>query len=263
MRTSVPDQYLGVWQRKQLESPAGIDNTTQVYWLQTPLLHADIRIPADRPDFNGKATLLDFTLPELKQLARQQGFAGVTQINGDRCQWLRQIDYQPARTDLDIGHMQFSGNHLIESGIARDYTEIWEKLPDSQGATFALRFTEKNTTHSPEQSRAGILVISGDYFIFVRDRSLPLPHATSLAVLLDDASYTHPQLIALLDFEISFGRLTQGNMPWEIQLSTLPFREGEPLFTASTWAEISQANADYVQHEQAWNGMISRHWFVT
>ncbi|BBP00692.1 hypothetical protein [Sulfuriferula nivalis] len=260
---TVPEQYLGVWQRKQLESPAGIDNTTQVYWLQTPSLHADIRIPADRPDFSGKASLQDFSLTELKQLARQLGFAGVTRVVDDTCQWIRQLDYQPARTDLDIGRMQFNDNHLIESGIARDYTEIWEKLPDSQGATFALRFTEKNTTRSPEQSQAGILVVSGDYFIFVRDRSHPLPHATSLTALLDDTSYTHPQLIAMLDFEISFGRLTQGSLPWEIQLSTLPFREGTPLFTTSDWAEISQTKAEYIQDVQTVNGIISRHWFIT
>jgi len=263
MIATVPAHYLGVWQRISLESPAGVDIHSLVFWLQTPALHADIRIPADRPDFRGKTSFLDFSVDELRLLARQQGFAGVTSVVGDRCQWLRQIDYQPVRADLDIGHMQFSGNRLIESGIERDYTEVWEKLPDSQGATFAFHFMEKNTAYSPDQSQAGILVISGDYFIFVRNRSTPLPKASSLAALLSDTSFTQQQLVALLDFEISFGCLTKGSIPWEIQLSTLPFREGKPLFTASTWAEISQAKADYVQHEQAWNGMISRHWFVT
>lgn len=262
MIATVPTHYLGVWQRTSLESPVGVDTHSLVFWLQTPDLHADIRIPADRPDFRGKTSFLDFSVDELRLLARQQGFAGVTSVVGDRCQWLRQIDYQPARADLDIGHMQFSGNRLIESGIERNYTEIWEKLPDSQGATFAFHFMEKNTAYSADQSQAGILVISGDYFIFVRNRSQPLPKASSLAALLSDTSFTQQQLVALLDFEISFGRLTKGSMPWEIQLSTLPFREGKPLFTASTWAEISQAKAAYVQHEQAWNGMISCHWFV-
>lgn len=262
MNTSVPVHYLGVWQRTSLQSPAGVDTHSLVFWLQTPLLHADIRIPADRPDFRGKTSFLDFSVDELRLLARQQGFAGITSVIGDRCQWLRQIDYQPARTFLDIGRMQFNGNSLVESGIERDYTELWEKLPDSQGATFAFQFMEKNTAYSPDQSQAGILVISGDYFIFVRNRPTTLPKASSLAAILNDTSFSRQQLVALLDFEISFGRLTLGSMPWEIQLSTLPFREGKPLFTASTWAEISQAKADYVQHEQAWNGTISRHWFT-
>jgi hypothetical protein len=36
-------------------------------------------------------------------------------------------------------------------------------------------------------------------------------------------------LIALLDFEISLGRRRGGALPWQITLSTLPFREGRTL----------------------------------
>ena len=79
----VPQQYLGVWQRKLLQSSAEVDKSSHVYWLQTPVLHADIRIPADRPAFKDKKSLLDFSLSELQQLAGQKGFAGETSVIGN------------------------------------------------------------------------------------------------------------------------------------------------------------------------------------
>lgn len=259
---TVPEHYLGVWQRKYLENETEVDIHTRVFWLQTPVLHADIRIPADRPAFRDKSSFADFTVEELKKLSGQKGFAGVTSVVDNRCQWLRQIDYQPPRDGRDIGYMQFKGKRILETGIEHHYTEIWEQLPDSQGASFALRFVETNTAHGPDKPQAGILVVSGDYFIFTRDRADALPQASSLDALLTGKDFTRQQLIELLDFEISFGRIAHGNIPWEIQLSTLPFREGHALFTESAWAAISQATSEYIQHEQAWNGMLTRRWLV-
>ena len=258
----IPDHYLGVWQRKHLENSTGIDNSSIVYWLQTPLFHADIRIPADRPAFKNKSTLQDFTHDELKNLTRQQGFAGITSVTGNSCQWIRHIDYQPPRHGRDIGYMQFNGKRILETGIEHNYAEIWEQLPDSLSATFALRFVEENLDHNPDIQQAGILVVSGDYFIFVRDRAIQIPLTSSLDTLLTEADFTQHQLITLLDFEVSFGRLAQAKQPWLIQHSTLPFREGESLFTESTWAAISQAKEGCIQHEQAWNGMLMRRWLV-
>ena len=256
----VPHHYLGVWQRTFLQSSAGVDKSSHVYWLQTSVLHADIRIPADRPAFKDKKSLLDFSLSELQQLAGQKGFAGETSVIGNSCLWLRHIDYQPPGNGHDIGNMEFSGTQILETGIANNYTEIWERLPGSQGATYAFRFKEENSAYQAYKPQSGILVVSGDYFIFARDRVIALPQSLSLDTLLNERKFTQPQLIELLDFEISFGRVANGNIPWEIQLSTLPFREGNPLITASTWAAITQAKSEYIQHDKSWNGTITRRW---
>jgi hypothetical protein len=77
----VPERYRGVWQRTLLETPDMRDTSTTVFWLQTAHWHADIRIPAHRPDFSGAARLANCSPRQLEWLAGQQGFAGVTQVD--------------------------------------------------------------------------------------------------------------------------------------------------------------------------------------
>jgi hypothetical protein len=102
----VPASYVGVWKRTLLATPTLPDTSTRVFWLQTDRWHADIRIPEDRPAIRGDALdLLDRTA--LRALSRQQGFAGITEVNGDICRWHRMIDYQPPGRIADVGRMRF------------------------------------------------------------------------------------------------------------------------------------------------------------
>lgn len=256
----VPDHYLGVWQRLSLENAAGVDTATRVYWLQTPVLHADIRVPANRPDFSGKQSLQDLSIDELKLLARQQGFAGVTQVTGDICEWYRRIDYQPPNGGRDIGRMAFDNDRIVEDGLESSYREVWQRLPDGMGKTIALRFLDECASSGPAVPRKGYLVISGDYFIFARDRDTILPSALSLATLFAESGSSRDQIIDLLDFEISFGRRRGGDAPWKIQLSTLPFREGQVLFSEAEWAGIIQRGGNVVQQLATAHGSVTRRW---
>src|SRR3569832_503628 len=92
----VPNAYLGVWRRSLLESPILRDTHSHVFWLQTPRWHADLRLPAGRPDFSGIDSLAECSAAQLAWLARQQGVCGVAQLDGERCTWHRQMDFQPA-----------------------------------------------------------------------------------------------------------------------------------------------------------------------
>ncbi|MBB2494145.1 hypothetical protein [Aquipseudomonas ullengensis] len=206
----VPAHYRGVWHRTLLTTTRGLcDTTTQVYWLQTAQLFADLRIPQPAPQ--GPA-----------QLATQAGFAGLTAIRGDICQWHRAIDFQPPSGSEDIGRMTFERpDYLLEDGLDGSYHEVWERLPESLGrnwGTWLVAF----------DGRQGCLLLAGDYFLFAAGRAQALPPAESLAALLahDDAP------AALLDFELSFGRHGQGSQPWHIELSTLPGRAGQALLPA-------------------------------
>lgn len=258
----VPDYYLGVWQRLSLESAAGVDTATRVYWLQTPVLHADIRVPADRPDFSAKQGLQDLSIGELRLLSRQQGFAGVTLVEGDTCLWRRHIDYQPPTGGRDIGRMAFDNDRIVEDGLESSYREVWQRLPDGMGETIALRFLEAHVSGGLAVPRKGYLVASGDYFIFARDRAAMLPKAPSLAALLaeSDSSLSRDQIIDILDFEISFGRRQGGDAPWEIQLSTLPFREGQALFSEAEWEGIVQWGGNVMQQLATPHGSVTRRW---
>lgn len=208
----VPEAYFGVWQRKLLRAPGFEDTSTRVYWLQTRHWHGDIRVPAERPAFTGVNSLAGLGAGDLQALARQQGFGGVTHVDGDLCRWLRHQDFQPPSGDNDIGRMEFeTSERAFEHGVEREYFEIWERLPDSVGDEF-VRIGDDS-----------MLLGTGDYFIYLRPRRLELPIAPSLSALAADVD----ALRALVDFEISFGT-RRGADParWQIELSTLPWRQG-------------------------------------
>ena len=57
--------------------------------------------------------------------------------------------------------------------------------------------------------------------------------ADSMADLIKKEKYTRKQILAALDCEVSHGFVLGGRAPWEVQFSTLPFKEGKPLDFAS------------------------------
>lgn len=209
--TPVPDAYLGVWQRTLLTTTDGVhDTATQVYWLQTAQLFADLRIPQPTPQ-------------SLAERATQAGFAGYTTIDGDLCQWHRAIDFQPPSGRDDIGRMRFERpDYLLEDGLDGSYHEVWERLPESLGRNWGVWLVAFD-------GRQGCLLLAGDYFLFAAGRPKALPAAESLSALLDA---THEAEV-LLEFELSFGRHARGAQPWRIELSTLPERVGQALLPAA------------------------------
>lgn len=214
----VPPGYIGVWKRTLLRTPTVEDTTTKVYWVQTQSWHADIRVPANWPTFDGKTGLGQLNRSELLQLARQQGFCGTTVVDEDTCRWLRRYDFQPPSGGNDIGRMVFeTPDRLLEYGVEADYFEIWERMPGSQGESFA-----RQISHDPLTLSLG----TGRFRMIVRPREARLQPASSMSTLASDKS--NSTLRELLDFEISFGRTTSA-AAWRIELSTLPWREGEDI----------------------------------
>jgi len=221
----VPDRYLGTWQRSLLQTVQERDTRSRVFWLQTRLWHADLRIPDGRPDFSGITRLAECDDDQLAWLATQQGFCGITQVDGDRCTWHRQMDFQPSNGSRDVGHMIFEGERIIETGVEADYLEIWERLPQSRGGTAALQLVVED---GELPVRPAWLLVAGDCFLYVRGRTHPLPSAFDLGSLIARTRPVRAQLLDWLNVEISFGH-RNGIAPWRIEHSTLPFREGQTL----------------------------------
>ncbi|BCM24607.1 hypothetical protein [Methyloradius palustris] len=221
---SVPSQYLGMWRRTLLEQAGVIDTSTLVLVIQTEQYHADIRIPSDRPDFKDVKYLADCASEQLRWLATQQGFTGITEINGDISQWLRDHDYQPSNGQRDIGEMTFeSEDVIVEIGIEAEYREIWQKIKDSQ---FNL-----SVSHIAGVDRHGYelparLFTAGKQFAYVRPRSTVLPKSASFLEAIDTVKPSRELLLDWLDFEISFGEIQDKGFG-KILHSTLPFREQE------------------------------------
>lgn len=229
---SVPANYIGVWQRHLLETTASKDDSSLVFWMQTQHHHIDIRLPITRNKISSVAALADYTDADLLILAQQQGFAGVTQVEignektSDVCQWLREIDFQPATGTRDIGKMLFTDeNTLIETGLDSAYLELWRRLENGQSP---VSFAFVNGVN-----HAGLVVPAyqmrvGRYVAYARPRCSVLPKASSLLACIDIHQPSREQLLNWLDMEISFGEIVD-EKHWEIKHSTMPFKEGTSL----------------------------------
>lgn len=223
----VPAEYLGVWQRRILETGDGRrDTESQVFWLQAPRWHGDIRVPARRPDFAGVGSLAQCSRMQLEWLCRQQGFAGITEVAGDICRWRRQIDFQLNEAN-DVGRMVFAGERLEEFGVEADYYELWECLPESRGASRALRLLDGE---GADVRPATFALFSGACFMLLRERRVPVEQARLIRSRIEKGVASEPELVEYADFEISFGHKQEGE--WRIELSTLPWREGQTAFKA-------------------------------
>ncbi|MHC8293710.1 hypothetical protein [Pseudomonas sp. LB3P58] len=218
--------YLGVWKRRLIQHRSGrSDSETAVYWLQTPRLFADLRIPSNPLP---SLALEEFSHTQHLALCEQKGFAGVTQIDADICQWHRKMDYQPVSGAEDIGRMHFETSEcLIETALDESYYEIWDRLPDSLGVCRGQWLQAMD-----EPSRQGCLLLVGDYFLFAASRPTPLtpgPHLREQFSQPD--SSINP--VFLFACELSFGRHHAGETPWKIECSTLPAKTGRCLLPSS------------------------------
>ena len=146
----VPDWATGAWRRTLFESPDREDRSTDVLYLQTPVLFADIRIPVEP----GKD---------------KEGFAGHAAVTGQICRWNRPIDVKPKTGgDVDIGVMYRNGERLLECGVHRNYLEEWKLVGDTNrhfAATRGAVSVDKDGIHWPADGPLDVLVAVGDQVI--------------------------------------------------------------------------------------------------
>ena len=233
-KQTVPDWLTGVWQRRSIEENGIRDTTTQVTWIQTRSRFGDIRIPADRVvaglancfEMEDAVRLVKMSDRNAIALSKQEGFAGVTQFTNGHCEWHRSLDYCPPTDQRDQGTLYWEGDMLIEVGPDNSYVEEWQRI--ATGPTAAMTVSRRTGLTAISKQ----LVICGDYFIYMCDRRPPLPKNRTLAELLetDTTGKISLQSKQALNCEVSLGRCTNGKMPWEIQQSTLPWKEDSCLW---------------------------------
>lgn len=249
--STVPDWLMGFWRRLSLETENKRDTETQVFYLQTPTCFGDLRIPSDRPELT-QASFSSLTQEDILALSKQQGFSGITQFNQGYCHWVRYIDYQPPQTVRDIGLLHWD-DILVEEGVEQSYREEWQKVDDGDGDFTAL-ILEAEQTSAWQAS----LVTTGDYFIYSQNRAFSLPPARSLTDCLMNSVACQQDYLAC---EISFGLCQSGKMPWEIQRSTIPWREGSALWQLSDLA-IDLKNQQVLQRVFSDEATQIRHWKI-
>jgi hypothetical protein len=238
MPPRAPDWLAGLWRREALLFPDGrADRTSKVLWGQTRTLYVDLRIPADRPSGRGRRSFEDFTDAELLALAEQKAFAGHVVMAGDRCTWIRYIDYRPSTGRPDSGLLRLEGETLYEEGdptsvLASAYQEIFHRQRKADRRSIALRRVFDGSEDATAACADAVLLLIDDRFMFARDRAARLPIAESLRDLVLAAGADRETIHAYLDCEVSFGA-TAGDESWKIGASTLPFREGRGLLPRS------------------------------
>ncbi len=212
----LPACWHGLWERTLLErrGPGTLtnDRPAHVYWLQTSKWHADLRIPLERPDYSGVKCLDDCDDEQLRFLARQEAFCGLTRVEGNICTWSRLFDLSPG-TALDVARMQFESDFLIiETGIAEDYLEHWTLVPKSRpdGDEEPIQETDNET----------FLLRSGNWSIWVTPRPSPPAHFDPYA---DACTRDRAQLIWQASLAMSLCERTP--VGWTVRLSTLPWLE--------------------------------------
>lgn len=203
----------GLWRRTLFARPGAPDDlTSHVVWLQAPLYFVDLRQPADLPLFADVSCISDLEDRHMRDLARQEGFAGQLHYDGAIAHWRRQIDFQPDTGVPDRAAAQLHENLLIEHGLHATYTEHWERTA-SAAPCFGLKLQD-------DCSQAAYIVRSGAHLMYARPRAeivtgQNLQAAIAAAPDLDARR-------AIVDFEISLGRINANE--FSIEHSTLPFK---------------------------------------
>jgi len=213
----------GVWQRDWIRRHGGApDAGVAVRYVQTPSVFGDIRIAAARPDLAHAASFAELSDAELAALAHQNGFAGVTTVDGRNATWHHEIDFQPAGDDADIGRIEPAGDaRMFEHALDASYIESWSAIDRGGGKFFAVRVVRAGRTDQ-------LLAVAGAHFVYARARPTALPAAASISEAIATRHATRDQIIAFLDCEISYGSVAG----WQIERSTLPWRQGQRLALA-------------------------------
>lgn len=219
----LPRWLWGEWTRDWIQRGKARSSTVDVHYLQTPTYFADIRIPKERSGLSGAKSFADLTDSQLRLLASQNGLAGLTTLAGTVATWSDEIAFQPFDGTPDTSRLERRSPIVMhEVGLDGSFTESWRRVSGGSGKFFVVR-----VEHSGRLMR--YLVVVGNRFVYVRNRSRDLPTASSLEALIETTKATRGQVVEYLDCEFSAGRVRGGSVPWEIQQSTLPWREGHRL----------------------------------
>jgi len=240
----------GAWQRDWIARHGGApDHRVTVRYVQTPSVFGDVRIPGDRPALGHAASFADLSDGDLAALAQQNGFAGITTMDGANATWHHEISFQPAGGGADIGRIEPAGDgQMFEHALDDSYIERWSALGPGGGKFLAVRVALEGRVDQ-------LLAVADEHFVYARARPTALPAtepiSESISEVIARTHATREAIIAYLDCEISYGTVRG----WQIERSTLPWQEGKRLALADRIAIDAQGqpSARLISAGEAWS----------
>jgi hypothetical protein len=231
----VPAWTLGCFRRRAITYFTGqTDTTTQVFWLQSHGLTADLRLPAVLPSLAPGDVLGDAAPEILRALADVEG--GLASTSWDEAAgamaWSDWTSFGVHDKWPEPGRLSRVGDCLIEHAPSGAYVEDWRLQPSAPGPLIGLRLVEqRNLTTGQIDHRGGGLVVCGDHAALVLGRPQRLD--TGGHARLDDFVRAHiddrAALHAVFAFETSVGQRRRSGEDFTVVASTNPARQGDAL----------------------------------
>jgi hypothetical protein len=258
----VPGWTVGCWRRRSITYFTGAsDLRTQVYWLQTRGLTADLRVAARRPPLPGRGGIDACTPAELLALlAAVEGGLAQTAFAGEQMSWQGWTSFQTHARWPEPGRLARVGDALIELAPSGAYVEDWRFQHSPAGPLVGLALLEERVIrpHGPPEirHRGGGLVVAGRHAAFVRGRARAIESQQRLPGWVAAQGDVTAALRAVFGCEISYGCRPGGQSgeggersegdAYVVQLSTHPWREGQPLLALDGF-EYDRANDRVIQ----------------
>lgn len=224
----------GLWQRVQVHEPDVSGQTAlspELGWvrrLQVGPWFAQWQLPASREAVRAQP-LSALSPAEWAVLATQHAQIGRIQIDthpeGEVCQWLSRLDFQPPGLELDAGWMMFDAPHrLLEIDTQRDRTQVWVRDPDTVWSASEIWARAGVGPQGEDDGR--VLLAAGSWRVYARPRAPRWPRGMRPGFTLSDVLLYEPEAaVRWLDHELSLACCDAGRC--RVVQSTLPERVGQ------------------------------------
>ncbi len=240
--SAVPSWALGCFRRRSITFyTAACDTASDVLWLQSRGLTADLRLPAERARVESLAALADCPFDVLLALAEVEGGLARASFSSESgaMHWHDWTSFQLHAKWPEPGALQRVGDCLVEFAPSGAYVEDWRFQAPGEGPLIGLELVEERELGTGRLlHRGGGLVVCGQHAAFVRGRARALPQAERLGSLIGDQSL----LDAIFGFDASYGKLDASG-EYVALLSTLPWREGHKLFEQDGFSYLAGENS--------------------
>lgn len=231
-KRTVPEQLIGCWKRHSIALQDGtVDLTTRVIWLQTASGVADMRISADRPDLRHRSGLADLSRDELLALAGQDCFCMTTLFDATTTPYPAAIwpisrdlfRFQPVVNFPEPGWLEWrdNGSVMIEYAPSGAYVEDWRLLEMNPAFAIHLVRIVDGVTEC--------LYVTGNHAVRARGRKHPIAQKLPLVEVVHGLGDDLKTIREMLDCEFSYAVRHAGSGAYVIELSTLPWLEGQSL----------------------------------